>query len=232
MPKESILVHFCQVKYSKLRRVRWKVGGPPHTPLSWSKLDQTSFRNCLVQFGPTQWWVWCTPTFPLVPLDFEYLALTQVYFLLVPTVTHYTCMYRSNEGCCTLTSQMHTKLGSDLLCILAWRSNHMLKQRYSWILTDSFFLFFSRGNSKLEEATELYVRSANTFKMAKKWGGKIDKVIVIKSIPESSLRQSKLMVFATLHDLISSPPPKKKVLPYTKKLICLYYIEGSMMWVF
>ena len=73
------------------------------------------------------------------------------------------------------------------------------------------------------------MRSANTFKMAKKWGGKIDKVIVIKSIPESSLRQSKLMVFATLHDLISSPPPKKKVLPYTKKLICLYYIEGSMM---
>ncbi len=113
-PKESI--HFCRAEYSKLRGARWKVGGAPNPPLSWSKLGQASFcnsknpplswsklgqasflkRGCLrlfvlvspsfriskrglVQFRPTQGWVWRTPTFPLAPLDFEYLALPQVY---------------------------------------------------------------------------------------------------------------------------------------------------------
>ena len=33
-PKESI--HFCRAKYSKLRGVRWKVWGAPHTPLNYS----------------------------------------------------------------------------------------------------------------------------------------------------------------------------------------------------
>ncbi len=42
-------IHFCRAEYSKLRGARWKVGGAPN------------------------------PTFPLAPLDFEYLALPQVY---------------------------------------------------------------------------------------------------------------------------------------------------------
>ena len=36
-------------------------------------------KRGLVQFGPTQWWVWRTPYFSSSPLDFEYLALSQVY---------------------------------------------------------------------------------------------------------------------------------------------------------
>ena len=41
------------------------------------------------------------------------------------------------------------------------------------VVTKIYNFVHFRGSSKLEEATELYVRSANTFKMAKKWGGKI-----------------------------------------------------------
>ncbi len=104
-PKESI--HFCRAEYSRLRGARWKVGGAPNPPLSWSKVGQASFwnsldfviflkRDCLrlfvlvspsfriskrglVQFGQTQWWVWRTPYFSPSPLDFEYVALPQVY---------------------------------------------------------------------------------------------------------------------------------------------------------
>ena len=67
-PKESI--HFCRAEYSKLRGARWKVGGAPNQPLSWSKPVSPSFgisKWGLVQFGPT-----------LAPLNFEYLALPQV----------------------------------------------------------------------------------------------------------------------------------------------------------
>ena len=39
-------VYTCiKVKYSKARGTREKVGGAPHPPLSWSKVDQVSFWN-------------------------------------------------------------------------------------------------------------------------------------------------------------------------------------------
>ncbi len=40
-PKESI--HFCRAEYSKLRGVRWKVGGAP-TPTAWKSMGV--FRFC------------------------------------------------------------------------------------------------------------------------------------------------------------------------------------------
>ncbi len=54
--------------------VRWKVGGVsrPTGPGLISKWG-------LVQFGPTQWWVWHTSYFSSRPLNFEYLAMLQVY---------------------------------------------------------------------------------------------------------------------------------------------------------
>ena len=42
---------FCRSEYSKLREARWKVGGAPHTPLSWSKLGQASFQNVKMRLG-------------------------------------------------------------------------------------------------------------------------------------------------------------------------------------
>ena len=40
-----------------------------------------------------------------------------------------------------------------------------------YIVTSNFIHFTNRGTAKLEEATELYARSGNAFKMAKKWSG-------------------------------------------------------------
>ncbi len=95
-PKESI--HFCRAEYSKLRGARWKVGGAPNPPLSWSKLGQASFWiskkwlhlflcRHLLEFQNEAWSsldqlngrCGAPPTFSLAPLDFEYLALLQVY---------------------------------------------------------------------------------------------------------------------------------------------------------
>ncbi len=71
-PKESI--HLRQTKYSKSRWARGKVGGVPHAPLGWSKLEQALFQNeawpSLDQLNGTR-------------LD------KSVYFLLVETVWHW-----------------------------------------------------------------------------------------------------------------------------------------------
>ncbi len=113
-PKESI--HFCRAEYSKLRGgARWKVGGAPNQPLSWSKLGQASFWNqrnsCiptktvrrpsfvlvspslgiskwgLVHFGPTPLGVWPTPYFSCTHPGLWVLGFAASgYFLLVETV--------------------------------------------------------------------------------------------------------------------------------------------------
>ncbi len=102
--KESI--HFCLAEYSKLRGARWKVGCVLKSSkilcqLHWGQRESLNFvrfrkRGCLglfvpvslslgiskrglVQFGLTQLGCDTSPTFPLVPLSFEYLALMQAH---------------------------------------------------------------------------------------------------------------------------------------------------------
>ncbi len=82
----------------KIEGARWKVGGASTQHWSrWKSLDFMIFikRGCLrlfvlvlpffriskwglVQIGPTQWCLWRTPHFSST-LDFEFLALTQLY---------------------------------------------------------------------------------------------------------------------------------------------------------
>ncbi len=80
-PKESI--HFCRAEYSKLMGARWKVGGAPNPPLSWSKLGQASFwkfqNEAWSSLDKLKGGCGAPPTFYLATLDFEYLALPQVY---------------------------------------------------------------------------------------------------------------------------------------------------------
>ncbi len=52
---------------------------PPMGALILNQPSETVKTTCisfvtLVHFGPTQWWVWCTPYFPSGPLAFEYSA--------------------------------------------------------------------------------------------------------------------------------------------------------------
>ncbi len=68
-PKESI--HFCRAEYSKLRGARWKVGGAPNQPLSWLGPLWTNFLTDSEHYH-------APPTFPVLTLVFEYLALPQV----------------------------------------------------------------------------------------------------------------------------------------------------------
>ncbi len=82
-------VYTCgKAKYSKSREARGKVGGAPHPPLSWSKLDQASFWNSKrwrhknFEFQNEAWpsldqlngGFGAPPTFHLAPLSFEYSA--------------------------------------------------------------------------------------------------------------------------------------------------------------
>ena len=57
---------------------RWKVGGVPHTPFSWYKLNKASFWNS---------------TFYLVPLTFEYLPLCKCILSFNGDCTTHGCQY-------------------------------------------------------------------------------------------------------------------------------------------
>ena len=48
-----------------------------------------------------------------------------------------------------------------------WICSYNLYIIHKW----GFFLYFSRGHHKVEEACEMYCRAANMFKMAKNWSG-------------------------------------------------------------
>ena len=67
-PKRKYTLLLSQVLKTEGGGGRWKVGDAPNPPLSWSKLGQLN-GGCGTP-----------PTFPLAPLDCEYLALLQVYF--------------------------------------------------------------------------------------------------------------------------------------------------------
>ncbi len=88
-------IHFCRAEHSKLRVARWKVGSA------------------------------APPTFSLAPLDFEYLALPQVYTFFrwrlysIPVCKKFSCNYYEIDaiGICVYTLNT-TKFNSEFWVFL------------------------------------------------------------------------------------------------------------------